>query len=46
MVQVVGTRKRALGQEHPNSLTSIANLASMYRDEGLWREASGCFCRR
>jgi len=31
------TRKRMLGEEHPDSLTSMANLASMYRNQGRWR---------
>jgi tetratricopeptide (TPR) repeat protein len=38
-VQVVETRKRVLGEEHPDTLTSIANLASTYRNQGRWKEA-------
>jgi Tetratricopeptide repeat len=34
-----GTRKRVLGQEHPDTLTSMANLASKYRNQGRWKEA-------
>lgn len=30
--QVMDTKKRELGQEHPDTLTSIANLASTYRN--------------
>jgi tetratricopeptide (TPR) repeat protein len=37
--QVMEMRKRALGQEHPDTLTSAGNLASMYRDQGRWKEA-------
>jgi tetratricopeptide (TPR) repeat protein len=29
-VQVMETRKRVLGQKHPDTLTSMANLASTY----------------
>ncbi|KAG9232660.1 hypothetical protein BJ875DRAFT_514103 [Amylocarpus encephaloides] len=36
---VMETRKRVLGQEHPDTLTSIANLASTYRNQGRWNEA-------
>jgi tetratricopeptide (TPR) repeat protein len=38
-VQVMETRKRVLGEEHPDTLTSIANLASTYRNQGRWKEA-------
>ncbi|KAH6681362.1 hypothetical protein B0J14DRAFT_633104 [Halenospora varia] len=38
-VQVMETRKRVLGQEHPDTLTSIANLASTYWNQGRWEEA-------
>jgi tetratricopeptide (TPR) repeat protein len=30
---------RVLGQEHPDTLTSMANLASTYRNQGRWKEA-------
>jgi hypothetical protein len=33
------TRKRVLGAEHPSTLTSIAALASTYRNQGRWKEA-------
>jgi tetratricopeptide (TPR) repeat protein len=42
-VQVVETRKRVLGTEHPDTLTSIANLASTYRNQGRWKEAEELF---
>jgi hypothetical protein len=38
-VQVMETRKRVLGEEHPSTLTSMANLASTYRNQGRWKEA-------
>jgi Cdc6-like AAA superfamily ATPase len=38
-VQVMQTTKRVLGDEHPDTLTSMANLASTYSDQGRWREA-------
>lgn len=37
--QVVETRKRALGAEHPDTLASIVNLASTYRNQGRWEAA-------
>ena len=33
------TRKRVLGQEHPDTLTSMANLTSTYGYQGRWKEA-------
>jgi hypothetical protein len=33
------TRKKVLGEEHPYTLTSMANLASTYRNQGRWKEA-------
>ncbi|KAI9763277.1 MAG: hypothetical protein M1839_006524, partial [Geoglossum umbratile] len=38
-LQVMETRKRKLGAEHPSTLASIANLASTYRNQGRWKEA-------
>ena len=40
-LQVVAmeTMKRALGDEHPDTLTSMANLAEMFRNQGRWNEA-------
>ena len=32
-------RKRLLGAEHPDTLTSMANLAETYRQQGRWNEA-------
>jgi Flp pilus assembly protein TadD len=39
MMQVVETRKRVLGQEHPDTLTSMHNLALTYQSQGRWKEA-------
>ncbi|KAF2190316.1 HET-domain-containing protein [Zopfia rhizophila CBS 207.26] len=38
-VQVMETRKRVLGPEHPDTLISMGNLASTYRNQGRWKEA-------
>jgi hypothetical protein len=38
-VQVMETRKRVLSPEHPDTLASMANLASTYRKKGRWDEA-------
>ena len=34
---------RVLGAEHPDTLTSIANLALTYSSQGQWKEAEGLF---
>ncbi|KZL79244.1 kinesin light chain 1 [Colletotrichum incanum] len=39
VVQAVELHVTALGGEHPNTLTSIANLASTYWNQGRWKEA-------
>ena len=38
-VQVIETRKRVLGAEHPDTLTSMGNLALTYGNQGRWKEA-------
>ncbi|KAG9198301.1 hypothetical protein G6514_010270 [Epicoccum nigrum] len=38
-VQVMQARKRMLGEEHPDTLSSTANLASACRNQGRWKEA-------
>jgi tetratricopeptide (TPR) repeat protein len=38
-VQVIETRKKVLGAEHPDTLTSMANLASTFWNQGRWKEA-------
>ena len=37
-VQVMDTRKGVLGQEYPDTLTSMANLASIYRNQRRRKE--------
>ncbi|KAF2190064.1 FabD/lysophospholipase-like protein [Zopfia rhizophila CBS 207.26] len=41
--QVMQIRKRVLGEEHLSTLTSMANLASTYRNQGRWKEAEELF---
>ncbi|KAL4998951.1 hypothetical protein BDV10DRAFT_63008 [Aspergillus recurvatus] len=38
-VQVMVTWKQVLGPDHPDTLTSMANLASTYRNQGRLKEA-------
>ncbi|KAF2185377.1 TPR-like protein [Zopfia rhizophila CBS 207.26] len=38
-LQLIGTRKRVLGQEHPSTLASIGNLASTFWGQGRCKEA-------
>jgi tetratricopeptide (TPR) repeat protein len=38
-VQVVETRKRVFGEEHPSTLASMGNLALTYSNQGRWKEA-------
>ncbi|KAJ7937769.1 acyl transferase/acyl hydrolase/lysophospholipase [Mycena leptocephala] len=38
-VEVMETSKRVLGEEHPSTLTRIANLASTYWNQGRWNDA-------
>jgi len=33
------TFNRLLGDEHPDTLAGMANLASTYRNQGWWKEA-------
>ena len=37
------TRKRVLGQDHPDTLISMGNLASTYWSQGRWKEAEELF---
>ncbi|THH16169.1 hypothetical protein EW146_g4419 [Bondarzewia mesenterica] len=36
---VMETRRRVLGEEHPDTLTAMGNLASTFSDQGRWKEA-------
>src|SRR3954469_4049146 len=38
-VKVMETSLRVMGQEHPSTLTSMANLASTFWNQGRWKEA-------
>jgi hypothetical protein len=38
-VQVVDTRKRVFGQNHSDTLTSMAELGKMYKKQNQWKEA-------
>jgi hypothetical protein len=38
-VQVIEIRKTVLGAEHPDTLSSMASLASTYWNQGRWNEA-------
>jgi len=38
-VEVMDMRKKLLGTEHPDTLTSMANVASTYQNQGRWNEA-------
>lgn len=33
------TSKRVLGDEHPDTLSSMANLAATWSSQGRWKEA-------
>ena len=37
--EVLDLRREVLGNHHPNKITSMANLASTYLDQGRWEEA-------
>jgi hypothetical protein len=37
------TRKRVQREEHLDTLTSMGNLASTYRNQGRWKEAESFF---
>ncbi|EUC30000.1 hypothetical protein COCCADRAFT_39688 [Bipolaris zeicola 26-R-13] len=39
LTRLMGTRKRGLGDEHPDTLTCIASLATTYRNQDRWKEA-------
>jgi hypothetical protein len=38
-LQARGLRREVLGEEHPSTLSSIADLASTYWNQGRWKEA-------
>lgn len=38
-LQVMETKKTMLGEEHPETLFSMGNLALTYWNQGRWKEA-------
>src|SRR5882757_10761265 len=38
-VKVMNMRKTLLGENHPDTIKSMANIAATYRDQGRWNEA-------
>jgi len=38
-VKVMEARSRVLGEEHPDTLSAMGNLASTYRNQGRWKDA-------
>jgi hypothetical protein len=38
-LQARGLQREVLGEEHPSTLSSTADLASTYRNQGRWKEA-------
>ena len=42
-MQVMETRKAVPGPEHPDTLTSMANLALTFWNKGRWTEAEKLF---
>jgi hypothetical protein len=37
--QAIKTRRKLFGQDHPDTLASIATLASMYKNQCRWDKA-------
>ena len=42
-VDVMNARKAKLGSDHPDTLTSMSNLACTYQNQGRWDEAEQLF---
>jgi hypothetical protein len=42
-LQVIESRKKVLGQEHLDTLTSMGNLAATYLKQERWKEAEKLF---
>ncbi|KAH8707092.1 kinesin light chain, partial [Phaeosphaeriaceae sp. PMI808] len=42
-VQVMETSSRVLGEDHPHTLSTMANLASTFWNQGRWKEAEELF---
>ena len=43
--EVLAIRERWLGPDHPDTLTSVSNLASLFRNQGRYEEAEPLFKR-
>ena len=43
--QLLATKQRVLGKDHPASLRSVANLAELYRTQGRYAEAEALYYR-
>ena len=43
--RALGARERVLGGEHPDTLTSVNNLASLYARQGRYAEAEPLYQR-
>jgi CHAT domain-containing protein/tetratricopeptide (TPR) repeat protein len=43
--RVLQARERLLGKDHPDTLTSVANLAALYRAQGRYSEAEPLYLR-
>lgn len=43
MERLLATRERVLGKQHPDTLTSMANLAELYRLQGRYNDAEPLF---
>ena len=39
MFKVMDMSRKLLGEEHPDTLSSMANLGSTYQNQGRWKEA-------
>ena len=39
--QALAIFRKVRGEEHPDTLTSISNLTSIYSNQGRWKEAEG-----
>jgi eukaryotic-like serine/threonine-protein kinase len=45
LTKVLEARQRLLGSEHPDTLTSMTNLAILYRSEGKYEEGEALFVK-
>lgn len=45
LLRVSDARRQKLGEDHPDRLSSMSNLASAYWHQGSWQEAESLFVR-